>query len=162
MRIKAVGAVSAVPEASAAADPDDHRPPRALIDHGLAAALGGLLETVRRPATLKAAGLPRFPAHVEFCVYSCLATLLHGWPGGETRVLISVSARHGRLAVVLFDPEATDFAPIATAAGWEAVVNRVAALGGTLASSPNFGGLVITLDVPATGPEVQPPSQPSP
>lgn len=134
----------------AAADPDDHRRPRALADRGLAAALGDLLETVQRPTTLKAADLPRFPARVETCVYSCLATLLLGWPGGETRILISVSARDGRLGVVLFDPEATDFAPVATAAGWEVVVNRVAALGGAVASSPNFGGLIITIDVPAT------------
>jgi hypothetical protein len=125
---------------------------RIKADSALAAALGTLLATVERPTTLKAADLPRLPAHVEDCVYSCLATLLHGWPSGQTRVLISVSARDGRLGVVLFDPEATDFAHIATAAGWQVVVNRIAALGGTLASSPNFGGLIITLDVPATEP----------
>lgn len=155
MRIKAVGAVAGmagVAGVAAAAGPDDRRRPRALTDHGLAAALGKLLETVQRPTRLKAADLPRLPARVEACVYSCLATLLHGWPSGETRVLISVSARDGRLRVILFDPEATDFAHIATAAGWEVVVNRVAALGGTLASSPNFGGLIITLDVPAAEP----------
>jgi signal transduction histidine kinase len=144
MRIMAVSALAAT------AEPDDQRLPKALADRGLAAALGNLLETVQRPTTLKAADLPRLPARVEACVYSCLAALLHGWPRGETRVLISVSARDGRLGVVLFDPEATDFAHIATAAGWQVVVNRVAALGGTLASSPNFGGLIITLDVPAT------------
>ena len=118
----------------------------------LAATLGALLDTVERPTTLKAADLPRLPASVESCVYFCLATLLHGWPDGVTRVLVSVSARDGRLGVVLFDPEFTDFAHIATAAGWEAVVNRVAALGGTLTSSPNFGGLIITLNVPMTEP----------
>lgn len=118
----------------------------------LTTALTTLLDTVERPTTLKAADLPPLPARVEVCVYSCLATLLHGWPGGQTRVLISVSARDGRLGVVLFDPEATDFAHIATAAGWEVVVNRVAALGGTLTSSPNFGGLIITLDVPVAEP----------
>jgi signal transduction histidine kinase len=130
----------------------DNRRPRALADRGLAAALGALLKTVPRPATLKADDLPRFPARVETCVYSCLAILLRGWPGGETRVLISVSARDGRLGVVLFDPEATDFAPIATAAGWQVVVNRIAGLGGSVASGPNFGGLIITIDVPVTEP----------
>lgn len=132
MRIKDAGAVAAQHE------------------QALAAALGGLLETVERPTMLRAADLPRFPARVEACVYFCLATLLHSWPGGETRVLISVSARDGRLSVVLFDPEASDFSHIATAAGWEVVVNRIAALNGTLTSSPNFGGLIITIDVPAT------------
>jgi hypothetical protein len=123
-----------------------------LAGQGLAAALSSLLETVERPTTLKAADLPRFPARVEAGVYFCLAALLHGWPGGEARVLISVSARDGRLGVVLFDPEASDFSQIATPAGWEVVVNRIAALNGTLASSPNFGGLIIMIDVPATEP----------
>jgi len=152
MRIRAVGALAGVAAVAASPDPDEQRRPKALADRGLAAALGALLDTVVRPTTLKAADLPRLPARVEVCVYSCLATLLHGWPRGETRVLISVSLRDGRLGVVLFDPEATDFAHIATAAGWAVVVNRAAALGGTLASSPNFGGLIITLDVPAAEP----------
>jgi hypothetical protein len=108
---------------------------------GLGAALGSLLETVRRPTTLKAADLPRFPARVEECVRFCLATLLRGWPDGEMRVLISVSSRDGRLGVVLFDPETTDIAHIATAARWEAVASRIAALKGTVASGPNFGGV---------------------
>lgn len=118
---------------------------------GLGPALGSLLETVRRRTTLKAADLPRFPARVEDGVHFCLATLLRGWPDGRTRVLISVSARDGRLGVVLFDPETTDIAHIATAAGWEAVAGRIAALKGTVASGPNFGGLIITIDIPVAG-----------
>jgi hypothetical protein len=126
--------------------------PSVLADHGLAAALGSLLETVARPTTLKAADLPRFPAHIEACVYSCLAKLLGNWPDGEAHVLIAVSARDGRLGVILFDPETSDFSHIATAAEWEAVATRIAVLNGTLAASPNFGGLIITIDVPATKP----------
>lgn len=137
MRIKAVGAVTADADHSLAGLA------------GLAVLLGSLLETVERPTTLKVADLPRIPARVEACVYFCLATLLHGWPAGEARLLISVSVRDGRLGVVLFDPETSDFSHVATAAGWEVVVNRIAALNGTVASSPNFGGLVVTIDVPA-------------
>ena len=121
------------------------------VDHDLTAALGSMLNTVKRRTTLKAAGLPRFSARVEDCVHFCLATLLRDWPDGETRVLISISARGGRLGVVLFDPESSDFSHIATSSGWEAVVNRVAALNGTVSSSPNFGGLVVTIDLPVAG-----------
>ncbi|WP_194922092.1 hypothetical protein [Catenulispora rubra] len=106
---------------------------------------------MHRPATLKAADLPRFPAHIEACVDSCLAILLRDWPPGEARLLISLSAQNGRLGVVLFDPEASDFSHIATTARWQLVANRIAALNGTLAVSPNFGGLVITIGIPAAG-----------
>lgn len=119
-------------------------------DPGLAAALGRLLETVARRSTLKAAGLPRFPARIEDCVYYCLATLLSGWPDGETRLLVSVSARDGHLGVVLFDPETSDFSRIASTAGWEAVVTPIVALNGAVVAAPNFGGLIITIDVPVT------------
>lgn len=119
-------------------------------DPGLAAALRRLLEVVGRHSTLKAAGLPRFPAHIEDCVHFCLATLLRGWPDGETRLLVSVSARDGRLGVVLFDPETSDFSHIATTAGWQAVVTRIAALNGAVVAAPNFGGLIVTIDVPVT------------
>lgn len=122
-------------------------------DHGLAAALASLLGTVKRPTTLKAAGLPRFPARVEAGVYFCLATLLRAWPSGEAPVLISVSVRNGRLCVILFDPEASDISHIATPTGWELIADRIAASGGMLTSSPNFGGLIITIDVPTTDPE---------
>lgn len=116
-----------------------------------AATLSSLLQTVQRPTILKATGLPRFPAHVESCVYFCLATLLRDWPPGEARVLVSLAAHDGRLGVVLFDPEASDISHIATTAVWGAVANRIAALNGTLAASPNFGGLIITIDIPAMG-----------
>ena len=119
-------------------------------DHGLAVALANLLETVERPIRLKAAGLPRFPARVESGVYFCLATLLRDWPSGEAPVLISVSVRTGRLCLILFDPEASDISHIATPAGWEIIADRIAVSGGTLTSSPNFGGLIITIDVPTT------------
>ncbi|MEY9927746.1 hypothetical protein ABH926_002380 [Catenulispora sp. GP43] len=118
---------------------------------GLGATLGALLETVQRRTMLKAADLPRFPARVEDGIQFCLATLLRGWPDGETRVLISVSTGDGRLGVVLFDPETSDISHIATAAGWEAVAGRIASLKGTVASAPNFGGLVVTIDIPVAG-----------
>ncbi|MEZ0111057.1 hypothetical protein ABH920_005072 [Catenulispora sp. EB89] len=104
-----------------------------------------------RPTTLKAADLPRFPPHIETCVNFCLAALLRDWPPGEARLLIALSAQDGRLGVVLFDPEASDISHIATTARWHVVANRIAALNGTLAASPNFGGLIITIDIPATG-----------
>ena len=134
----------------AAAGAEGRRAPE-VGERGLGAALGVLVEGVARPIVLKAGGLPRFSARVEDCVYFCLATLLRGWPDGEERVLISVSVRDGRLGVVVFDPEVSDFAHVASPAGWEAVAGRVAALNGTLASGPNFGGLVVTIDVPFSG-----------
>ena len=117
----------------------------------LAATLGTLLQTVPRPTTLKAADLPRFPPLIETSVDFCLTALLRDWPPGEARLLIALSAQGGRLGVVLFDPEASDISHIATTARWQVVANRIAALNGTLAASPNFGGLIITIDIPATG-----------
>ena len=104
-----------------------------------------------RPTTLKATDLPRVPAHIESCIDFCLTTLLRDWPPGEARLLISLSTQDGRLGVVLFDPEASDFSHIATTARWQLVANHIATLNGTLTASPNFGGLIITIDIPATG-----------
>jgi signal transduction histidine kinase len=126
--------------------------PSVLVDHGLEAALGNLLETVERPTTLEVGALPRYPAQIEACVYFCLDALLRGWPDGDARVRISVSAADDRLGVRLVDPQACDLADVATPAVLEAARDRIAALDGTLTSSSEPGGLHIVIDVPATEP----------
>jgi hypothetical protein len=127
--------------------------PSVLVDHGLEAALGNLLETVERPTALEVGALPRCPAQIEACVYFCLATLLRGWPDGDARVRISVSAAGGRLGVRLVDPQASDITEVATSTVLEAAGDRIAALDGTLTSSIEPGGLHIVIDVPVVEPE---------
>ena len=132
--------------------------PSVLADHGLQAALGNLLETVERPTTLELGELPRCSARVEACVYFCLATMLRGWPDGEGRLRVAVSADDERLHVTLFDPQACEVADVATPAVLEAAGDRIAALDGRLTagtSSADSGGrgLRIEIDVPVTEPE---------
>jgi signal transduction histidine kinase len=127
--------------------------PSVLADHGLQAALDNLLETVERPTALQADGLPRCPARIEACVYFCLATLVRGWPDGDERLRIAVTATDGRLRVTLHDSQASVIADVATAAVLEAVGDRIAALDGTLTAATGSDGLHIAIDVPATEPE---------
>jgi len=127
--------------------------PSVLVDHGLQAALGNLLETVERPTALEVADLPRCPARIEACVYFCLATMLRRWPDGEARLRIAVSAVDERLRVTLFDPQASAISDVATPAVLEAANDRISALDGTLISSSESDGLHIFIDVPATEPE---------
>jgi hypothetical protein len=124
--------------------------PSVLVDHGLAAALGNLLETVERPTALEVGELPRYPAQIEACVYFCLATLLRGWPDGDSRLRIAVHAADGRIGVRLVDPQAADLADVVTPAALETAGDRIAALNGTLTSGAGPGGLHIVIDVAAT------------
>ena len=127
--------------------------PSVLVDHGLEAALGNLLETVERPTTLEVGDVPRCPAQIEACVYFCLATMVRGWPDGEARLRIAVTAVEDRLRVTMVDPQASEMSDIATPAVLEAAGDRIAALDGTLTSSTDSDGLHIEIDVPATEPE---------
>lgn len=127
--------------------------PSVLVDHGLEAALGNLLETVERPTALEVADLPRYPARIEACVYFCLATMLRRWPDGEPRLRIAVSAVDERLRVTLLDPQASAIADVATPAVLEAANDRISALDGTLISGSESDGLHIFIEVPATEPE---------
>ncbi|MEY9908687.1 signal transduction histidine kinase [Catenulispora sp. MAP12-49] len=127
--------------------------PSVLADHGLQAALGNLLETVERPTALDAEDLPRCPARIEACVYFCLATMVRGWPDGDERLRIAVTAVQDRLRVTLTDPQASDMADVATTAVLEAAGDRIAALDGTLTATTESDGLHLVIDVPATEPE---------
>ncbi|MEY9926227.1 signal transduction histidine kinase [Catenulispora sp. GP43] len=127
--------------------------PSVLADHGLPAALGNLLETVERPTALHAEDLPRCPARIEACVYFCLATMVRGWPDGDERLRIAVTAADGRLRVTLIDSQALDMADVAAPAVLEAVGDRIAALDGTLTAGTESDGLHLVIDVPATEPE---------
>jgi hypothetical protein len=127
--------------------------PSVLVDHGLEAALGNLLETVERPTALEAGEVPRCPAQIEACVYFCLATMVRAWPDGDARLRIAVSAADDRLRVTMFDPQASEMSDIATPAVLEAAGDRIAALDGTLTSNTDSDGLHIEIDVPATEPE---------
>ncbi|MEZ0115534.1 GAF domain-containing protein [Catenulispora sp. EB89] len=127
--------------------------PSVLVDHGLEAALGNLLETVERPTTLEVGDVPRCPPQIEACVYFCLATMVRGWPDGEARLRIAVTAAGERLRVTMVDPQASEMTDIATAAVLEAAGDRIAALDGTLTSSTDSDGLHIEIDVPATEPQ---------
>jgi hypothetical protein len=127
--------------------------PSVLADHGLEAALGNLLETVERPTTLEAGGLARCPDQIEACVYFCLATMLRGWPDGEARLRIAVSAAGNRLRVTLVDSQASDLADVVTPAVREAAGDRIAAVDGVLTSSTGSDGLRVVIDVPTTEPE---------
>ena len=127
--------------------------PSVLADHGLQAALGNLLETVERPTTLDIDDFPRCPAHIEACVYFCLATLLRAWPDGEARLRIAVSAADDRLQVTLFDPQARDLADVAPPAVRQAADDRIAALDGAMTSGADTDGLHVMIDVPMTEPE---------
>jgi len=127
--------------------------PSVLVDHGLEAALSNLLETVERPTALEVGEVPRCPAQIEACVYFCLATMVRGWPDGEARLRIAVTAAGGRLRVTMVDPQASAMSDVATPAVLEAAGDRIAALDGTLTSSTDSDGLRIEIDVPATEPE---------
>ena len=127
--------------------------PSVLVDHGLQAALGNLLETVERPTALDVGEVPRCPARIEACVYFCLATMLRGWPDGEERLRITVSAVDDRLRVTLVDPQASEISEVAAPAVLEAAGDRIGALDGTMTSSADSDGLHIEIDVPATEPE---------
>lgn len=123
--------------------------PAALTDHGLGPALENLVADLPRPATVVDPALPRFSARVEACAFFCLSALLRSWPGGPDvgRILIEPRVVDGDLLVSAANtagsPSARFDPPVL-----ESVLDRVAALEGSLAVESVAGRLGVVVRIP--------------
>jgi signal transduction histidine kinase len=109
--------------------------PPVLTDHGLVAALEVLLSELHPQARLTAHDVPRLADRVEAGVYFCAAAVLRAWPADGQSVRASLSLTGDRLTFTIGDSARETVSPPAEPVDQqvlEAVMDRVAALTGTL------------------------------
>ncbi|HEY6278688.1 MAG TPA: histidine kinase [Streptosporangiaceae bacterium] len=140
--------------------------PAVLADFGLAAALQAQAARSPLPVEVDAGGVGRHPLEVEAAVYFCCLEALqnavkHAQAG---RVLISVRERVGELCFTVTDyGRGIDPAAARTGSGIQNMMDRMAALGGSLDLSAGPGGgtqvsgrLPVTAEPAVTAPAASP------
>jgi signal transduction histidine kinase len=120
--------------------------PPLLADKGLAAALEAQARKVPIPVTLDADGMGRYPQDVEAAVYfSCLEALQNvAKYAHASSVSVRLSDRDGLTFEVRDDGRGFDVSAASLGSGLQGIVDRVAAIGGTVAvrSAPGEGTMV--------------------
>jgi signal transduction histidine kinase len=129
--------------------------PPLLADRGLTEALHAAARRAVLPTTVRADGLGRFAPEAEATVYFCVLEALQNagkYAGEEARVMVDVSEGPGGLTFVVTDDGAGfDTAGRGLGAGFQNMLDRLGALGGTLhvASAPGRGTKVTGVVVAA-------------
>jgi signal transduction histidine kinase len=125
--------------------------PPLLADRGLAAAIEAQARKATVPVTVMADGLGRYPQEVEAAVYfSCLEALQNVAKYAEaSSATVRLSSHDGLVFEIRDDGRGFDPSTTSLGTGLQGIVDRVAAIGGTLDvhSSPG-GGTTITGRIP--------------
>jgi signal transduction histidine kinase len=124
--------------------------PAVLTEAGLAAALRSLAERSTLSVTVLAAPRDRVPAPIEATAYFVVSEALANCQKHAAATAVSVSAERadGRLSVEVID-DGVGGADLRNGSGLRGLVDRVAALGGTLVVvSPPGGGTSVRAEIP--------------
>ena len=116
--------------------------PPLLADRGLAAALEAQARKSAVPVAVEAVGVSRYPQEIEAAVYfSCLEALQNVAKYAEaTKAVIRLSGEVGELRLEVtddgrgFDPDAVSYGT-----GLQGIVDRLAAIGGTVEVTSSLG-----------------------
>jgi signal transduction histidine kinase len=126
--------------------------PSVLTEQGLAAALKVLAKRAPLPVELSACADGRLPAAVEAAAYFVVAESLTNVAkyAGATRATVDVARNDGRLVVEVSD-DGVGGADPEDGSGLSGLLDRVAALGGTLeVDSPAGRGTIVRATIPTT------------
>jgi signal transduction histidine kinase len=125
--------------------------PPLLADRGLAAALEAQARKAAVPVTIDADSVGRYPQDVEAAVYfSCLEALQNVAKYAEaSSAMVRLSSHDGLVFEIRDDGRGFDTSTTSLGTGLQGIVDRVAAIGGTLdvRSTPG-GGTTITGRIP--------------